>query len=113
MDIWTRFVTRIEAEVGRSNCISWILTDSGSIYKSGAMAAFCASKGIQQRFSPPYTQWMNHTAERNMRTLGEMTVTTLIHANMPKNAWGYAILHAAEVLNRTAESAASNTAAGC
>ena len=33
-----------------------------------------------------------------------MTITTMIHANLPKNTWGYAILHAVDVLNRTADS---------
>jgi hypothetical protein len=76
------------------------------------MNTFCTSKGIQQRFSAPYAQWMDHTAERNMRTIGEMAVTTLVHANLPKTAWGYAVLHACEVINRTAESADINNKAG-
>jgi transposase InsO family protein len=99
--IWSKFVARIETEMGRPNCIAWILTDNGAVYNSGEMKTFCARKGIQQRFSAPYAQWMNHTAERNMRTIGEMGLTTIIHANLPKNTWGYAMLHAIEVLNRT------------
>ena len=70
MDIWPKFVARVEAELGKQHCISWILTDNGSVYKSMAMGQFCASRGIQQRFSGAYSQWMNHTAERNMRTIG-------------------------------------------
>jgi transposase InsO family protein len=107
-DIWIRFVARIEAEIGRPNCISWLLSDNGSVYNSHAMIAFCAEKGIRQRFSAPYSQWMNHCAERNMRTVGEMTVTTLIHGNLPKRAWGWATLHACEVINRTIEKAAGS-----
>ena len=76
------------------------------------MTTFCTTKGIQQRFSAPYAQWMDHTAERNMRTIGEMAVTTLVHANLPKTAWGHAVLHASEVINRTAESADINNKAG-
>ena len=37
-----------------------------------------------------------------MRTIGEMAVTTMIHANLPKRAWGYATMHAIDVINRTA-----------
>ena len=33
-DIWTKFVVRVEAELGRANCISWLLSDNGSVYKS-------------------------------------------------------------------------------
>ena len=39
-----------------------------------------------------------------MRTIGEMTVTTMIHANLPKRAWGYATMLAIDVINRTADS---------
>jgi len=109
MDIWTKFVVQVEAEAGKPNCISWLLTDNGAVYKSAAMSAFCAARGIQQRFSAPYAQWMDHTAERNMRTIGEMTITMMIHANLPKNSWGYAILHAIDVLNRTADSVSGKT----
>jgi transposase InsO family protein len=112
MDVWRKFVARVEAELGRPNCISWILSDNGSVYNSGEMKAFCASKGIQQRFAAPYSQWMDHTAERNMRTIGEMGLTTIVHANLPKNTWGYAMLHAVEVINRTADSVEANKQAG-
>ena len=108
MEIWARFVVRIEAELGQQNCISWILSDNGAVYKSAAMTHFCAARGIQQRFSGAYSQWMNHTAERNMRTIGEMTTTTMIHANMPKRTWGYATILAIDVVNRTADSVQPN-----
>ena len=39
-------------------------------------------------------------------------MTTIIHANLPKCTWGYAVLHDIDVLNRTAESADTNSAAG-
>ena len=61
LPIWTQFVTRIEAEMGKSPCISWILSDNGAVYTSKEMKEFCASKGIQQKFSAPYAQWMDHT----------------------------------------------------
>lgn len=110
-DIFVKFVVRIEAEMGKANCIAWILSDNGAVYTSEQMKTFCVSKGIQQRFSAPYAQWMDHTAERNMRTIGEMGLTTLVHSNLPKLAWGYAMLHAAEVINRTADSVEINSKA--
>jgi hypothetical protein len=111
-ELWVKFVTRIEAELGRANVIAWLLSDNGGVYKSQMMISFCATKGIQQRYSAPYSQFMDHTAERNMRTIGEMMTTTMIHANLPKKAWGWAALHAADVINRTSESALSNKASG-
>lgn len=101
--IFQSFVVRIEAELGRPNCISWLLTDNGAVYSAKEMETFYASKGIQHRLSAPYSQWMDHTAERNMRTIGEMQLTTIIHANMPKRAWGWAAMYAIEVLNRTCD----------
>ena len=55
---------------------------------------------------------MDHTAERNMRTIGEMAVTTNLHANLPRNAWGHAVLHAINVINRTADNAENNAKVG-
>jgi hypothetical protein len=112
LGLWIKFVTRVEAEFGKSNCVSWLMSDNGAVYKSHDMAAFCAQKGIQQRHSAPYSQFMDHTAERNMRTIGEMLTTTMLHANLPKKSWGWAALHAAEVINRSAESSMSNKTAG-
>ena len=111
-DIWTKFVARMEAEIGNQNCISWILSDNGAVYRASNMATFCSTKGIQQRFSAPYSQWQNGVAERNMRSIGEMAITTMVHANMPPKAWGWAVILACDVLNRTAERADANKKAG-
>src|SRR4051794_37399851 len=69
------------------------------------MTSFCTTKGIQQRFSAPYGQWMNHTAERNMRTIGEMSITTMIHASLKARGWA-ALLACNIFINRTSESVA-------
>ena len=111
-ELFPKFVLRIEAELGKQNCISWLLTDNGGIYCAQEMEAFYSSKGIQHRLSAPYSQWMDHTAERNMRTIGEMSLTMLIHANLPRKAWGWATLQAIEILNRTASSKSINAKAG-
>jgi hypothetical protein len=112
MVIWTNFVTRVEAELGRANCISWLLCDNGGVYLSKELAAFCERKGIQLRHSAPYAQWQNHTAERTMRTVGEMALTTMIHANFPRGTWGWAFMHAVDVINRSSESSLSNSSRG-
>ena len=111
-EIWPKFVLRVESEIGRPNCIAWLLSDNGGVYIAEKTTTFNSSKGIRQRLSAPYAQWMNHTAERNMRTIGEMAVTTLVHSNLPKSAWGYAVLLAIEVINRTADNAERNKQSG-
>ena len=47
-----------------------------------------------------------------MRTIGEMAVTTSLHANLPRNSWGHAVLHAINVINRTADNAENNAKVG-
>jgi len=64
------------------------------VFCAQSMCDFYATKGIQHKLSAPYSQFMDHTAERK----------TLIHANLPRRAWGWAAMHAIEVLNRTCES---------
>lgn len=110
--IFPKFVTRVEAELGKANCIAWLMSDNGGVYCAQHMEEYYASKGIQHVLSAPYSQWQNHTAERSMRTVGEMALTTAIHANLPKMCWGWATLQAIEVLNRTSESRTINDAAG-
>src|SRR5262249_41478048 len=43
--IFRNFVLMLEAELGRQNCISWLLTDNGGVYCSQEMETFYASKG--------------------------------------------------------------------
>jgi len=54
-ELWQRFVVRIEAEIGKSNCISWLISDNGGVYTAKEMKEFC-SRGIQQKFAAPYAQ---------------------------------------------------------
>lgn len=46
-----------------------ILTDNGGCYRSHAFRSFCASVGIRQRFTRPYTPQTNGKAERMIQTL--------------------------------------------
>ena len=103
-EVWRNFVAQMEAEFGSTTTISWLVTDFGTVFRSQIMTSFCQQKGIQQRFAAPGAQWMDGTAERTLRTIGEMSLTTLIHSGLPKSMWGYST-HAVEVINRTAESA--------
>ena len=41
-----------------------------------------------------------------------MSITMIIHANLPKRTWGWAVLLAIEIINRSAESSTSNTSVG-
>jgi transposase InsO family protein len=50
--------------------------------------------------SEPYTPQRNAIAERNFRTLGEMTATMLHESGLPRTMWGYAFEAATYIRNR-------------
>ena len=98
--MFKEFVAQLEAKFGRSHVIAQLLTDGAGSYTSNALDAFCTSKGIYQVFSAPYTPNMNPVAERNIRTLVEMTRTMMIHAGAPKSLSGEALRYACYIINR-------------
>ena len=51
-EIWTKFVKRVEAEIGRANCVAWLLSDNGGVYKSGTMMA-SVNQRASNSDSPP------------------------------------------------------------
>ena len=94
------FVTLLEADFGKEHVVAQLLTDGARSYTSNALDVFCTRKGIYQLVSPPYTPNMNAVAERNVRTIMEMTRTLLIHAGAPKKLYGEAMRYAVFIINR-------------
>lgn len=58
------------------------------------------SNGIRHETSAPYSPHQNGTAERDWRTLFEMSRCMLLESNLPKQLWTYAVQTAAETRNR-------------
>jgi len=95
------FVARIEAQFGRTGVIAQIHSDSATYYeKNQALQEICRKKGIQQLFSPPYTQELNGIAERTIRTVLEMTRAMMLQAGVPKSLFGEAMQYAVYIINR-------------
>eukprot|EP00052_Salpingoeca_macrocollata_P029828 m.307283 g.307283 ORF g.307283 m.307283 type:complete len:1084 (-) comp23022_c5_seq5:1469-4720(-) len=74
-------------------------SDCDAVFEHGAFAALCRERGIRQQFSAPHTQSQNGKAERAWRTLFEMLRCMLIDAQLPKEYWAAALVHASRVRN--------------
>ncbi|KAG2758638.1 hypothetical protein Pcac1_g29249 [Phytophthora cactorum] len=47
------------AETQTGKRVKTLRSDNGGEYTSGAMAKFCKDRGIEQKFTPPYTPQLN------------------------------------------------------
>lgn len=63
-------------------------------------AKFCKRRGIEQKFTPPYTPQLNGVAERMIRTLVECARCMIEHAGLPKTYWGEAVMTSVLLQNR-------------
>uniref|UniRef100_H3H9I1 Integrase catalytic domain-containing protein n=1 Tax=Phytophthora ramorum TaxID=164328 RepID=H3H9I1_PHYRM len=95
---FAEFVALAETQTGKR--VKTLRSDNGGEYTSGAMAKFCADRGIVQKFTPPYTPQLNGVAERMNRTLVECARCMLEHAGLPKTYWGEAVMTATFLRNR-------------
>lgn len=78
-----------------------LICDNGREYCSNEMNRFCTDKGINVKFTIPYTPQLNGVAERLNRTLLERGRALILEAELPKDLWGEAILCATYLLNRS------------
>uniref|UniRef100_H3GUW4 Integrase catalytic domain-containing protein n=1 Tax=Phytophthora ramorum TaxID=164328 RepID=H3GUW4_PHYRM len=95
---FAEFVAFAETQTGKR--VQTLRSDNGGEYTSGAMAKFCADRGIVQKFTPPYTPQLNGVAERMNRTLVECARCMLEHAGLSKTYWGEAVMTATFLRNR-------------
>ncbi|KAG2758737.1 hypothetical protein Pcac1_g29155 [Phytophthora cactorum] len=84
-DKFAEFVAMAETQTGKR--VKNPPSDNGGEYTSGAMAKFCKDRGIEQKFTPPYTPQLNGVAERMNRTLVECARCMLEHAGLSKSYW--------------------------
>ena len=80
--------------------VAQVRTDSASYFaKSTVLQTFCQQKGIYQIYSPPYTQALNGVAERNVRSILDMTRALLLHAGAPVKLYQLAMEQCVKILN--------------
>ena len=99
LTFWPSFVAKTEAKLGKSQCISYIISDGAKIFSQQAITVFNDQKGIEPIATAPFSQWQN-PAERVIQTVVRGAVADLIHGGGPDWAWGHAILHSADSYNR-------------
>ena len=97
-DKFAELVALAETQTGK--VVKTLRCDNGGEYKSGDMAKFCKQRGIEQKFTPPYTPQLNGVAERMNRTLVECARCMIEHAGLPKTYWGEAIMTSVFLRNR-------------
>jgi hypothetical protein len=75
-------------------------SDMGGEFLAAAHGQFlhiCLERGIRAERSVPGNPEQNAKAERGNRNLLEIARSLLLHANLPKNLWGYAMRYAAYI----------------
>lgn len=97
-DKFAKFVAFDETQTGA--VVKALRYDNGGEYTLSEMAKFCQRRGIEQKFTPPYTPQLNGMAERMNRTLVECVRCMLEHAGLPKSYWGEAVMTATFLRNR-------------
>ena len=90
----------METELGRTSIVAQLISDFAKYYDSDALDAINQKRGIIHLFSPPYTQSLNHIAERDIRVMLEMARCMMIHSGAPKNRYGRCLKFSAYILNR-------------
>jgi len=80
--------------------IKRLRTDNGKEYVNSLFKEYLIQKGIKHEFSPPYTPQMNGMAEREIRTLCEMSKSMLKSKDLPNTLWSEAVFTAAHIMNR-------------
>ena len=107
---WEHHVAQVEAELATSGrIVANLVSDGAKYFDTRRMQAFNAKNGIAHLVSPPYTQELNHVAERTVRTVVEMARSMLIHSGMPRKCYGDAVDLAVYILNRLPWKRGANT----
>ena len=97
-DKFTISVVLAETQTGK--VVKTIRCDNGGEYTSDEMTKFCQRRGIEQKFTPPYTPQLSRVAERMNWTPVECARCMINHAGLPKMYNGEAIMTAAFLRNR-------------
>ncbi|KAI3764159.1 hypothetical protein L2E82_14162 [Cichorium intybus] len=92
-----QFFTMIQTQFHYT--IKTIQCDNGREFDNQTFHQFCSQKGIQFRFSCPYTSPQNGKAERKIRSINNILRTLLMHSKVPSYFWHHALQHATYLLN--------------
>ena len=100
-DVYTKFVEF--ANIIRNKFqhdIRVLKTDNGREYVNEDVLKFLKTRGIEHQTTAPHNPEQNGKAEREIRTLTEM-LRAMIFGRKLKFLWCYAVVMAADILNKT------------
>lgn len=103
LPILTTFVNEVKTQFGKT--IKILRSDNAKEYFSSGLSSFLSAHGILHQSSCPHTPQQNDIAERKNRHLVETARTLLLHANVPLQHWGEAVLTSCFLINRMPSSA--------
>ena len=91
---------RFLADVSPFGIVSCIRTDNGTEFTAKGFKDLLVKNAIKHEFTAPYSPHQNGTVERSWRTIYDMARCILLHANLPKTLWTYAVKTSAYIRNR-------------
>ena len=97
LDVFKRFVASVETQLERR--VKILQTDRSREYLLDMFKEFCEEKGIQRQLKIPRTPQQNGVAEHIYRTLLDMIMSIMVHANLPISFLGDTLLTATYILN--------------
>ena len=101
------YQNRVQNLLGRK--IITLRSDRGGEYLSHEFDQHLKDCGIALQLTPPGTPQLNGVSERRNRTLLDMVRSMMSHTVLPDSLWGYALLSAALILNRSPSKAVDKT----
>jgi hypothetical protein len=100
-------VARLELQSGKK--LQAVITDQGSKYVNGEMAAYFGEKGVFHQTTARCSLEQNGVAERLNWVLMERARAMLIESELPDEMWAEAVVTANNIRNRTPVSAHGKT----
>ncbi|CAL8163118.1 unnamed protein product [Prunus armeniaca] len=76
-------------------------TDNGGEYVNNTLASFFLAQGIIHQTTTPFTPQQNGVSECKNHQLLEVARSLMLDMSVPHHLWGYAVLSAAYLINRT------------
>jgi hypothetical protein len=78
--------------------IKYLRMDNAQEFRSHAFEDYCTAMGITLTYYVPYEHSQNGLAEAFIKKIQLIARPLLLHAHLPSNLWGHAVLHAAALL---------------
>ncbi|CAL8130892.1 unnamed protein product [Prunus armeniaca] len=94
------FVTFID-DCTRLTWVKVFRTDNGGEYVNNTLTSFFRAQGIIHQTTTRFTPQQNGLSERKNRQLLEVALPLMLDMSVPHHLWGYAVLSAAYLINRT------------